>query len=76
MPTVLLFALAILALFALATVAPKLVRLRIRFFKWLHWTWAVRVLEEHFERWVLFFRIVLLGLAAVLFLTGVASALS
>ena len=32
------------------TVAPKLVRLRIRFFKWIHWTWAVRVLEEHFER--------------------------
>ena len=75
MLTVLLFALAILALI-LIPVAPKLVRLRIRFFKWIHWTWAVRVHEEHFERWVLFFRIVLLGLAAVLFLTGVASALS
>jgi len=35
MSTVLLFTLAILALFALATVAPKLVRLRIRFFKWI-----------------------------------------
>ena len=76
MSTVLLFTLAILALFALATVAPKLVRLRIRFFKWIHWTWAVRVLEEHFERRVLFFRIVLLGLAVVLFLVGVRSALS
>ena len=62
-------------LVALATVAPKLVRLRIRFFKWVHWTWAVRVLEEHFERWVLVIRIVLLGLAVVLFLFGVASAL-
>ena len=60
---------------SLATVAPKLVRLRIRFFKWIYWTWAVRVLEEHFERWVLVIRIVLLGLAAVLFLFGVASAL-
>ena len=75
MLTVLLFALAILALI-LIPVTPKLVRLRIRFFKWIHWTWAVRVLEEHFERWVLVIRIVLLGLAVVLFLTGVESALS
>ena len=75
MPTVLLFAVAILALFALAIAAPKLVRLRIRFFKWIHWTWAVRVLEEHFERWVIAIRIVLVGLAVVLFLFGVASAL-
>ena len=71
----LLFTLAILALFALATVAPTLLRLRIRFFKWVHWTWAVRVLEEHFESWVLVIRIVLLGLAVVLFLFGVASEL-
>ena len=63
-------------LVALATVAPKLVRLRIRFFKWIHWAWAVRVHEEHFERVVLFFRIFLLGLAVVLFLVGVRSALS
>ena len=71
----LLFTLAILALFALAMAAPKLLRLRIRFFKWIHWTWAVSVLEEHFERWVLVFRIGLLGLAVVLFLFGVVSAL-
>ena len=75
MLTVLLFALAILALI-LIPVAPKLVRLRIRFFKWIHWTWAVRVLDEHFESRVLFFRIVLLGLAVVLFLVSVRSALS
>ena len=75
MPTVLLFALAILALFALAIAVPKLVRLRIRFFKWIHWTWAVRVLEEHFETRVLVIRIVLVGLAVVLFLLGVSSAL-
>jgi len=75
MSTVLLFTLAILALFALATVAPKLVRLRIRVFKWIHWTWAVRVLEEHFETRVLVIRIVLVGLAVVLFLFGVSSAL-
>ena len=71
----LLFTLAILALFALAMAAPKLLRLRIRFFKWIHWTWAVRVHEEHFERLVVVIRIVLLGLAVVLFLFGVAIAL-
>ena len=75
MSTVLLFTLAILALFALATVAPTLLRLRIRFFKWIHWTWAVRVHEEHFERLGVVIRIVLLGLAVVLFLFGVAIAL-
>ena len=75
MSTVLLFTLAILALFALATVAPKLVRLRIRFFKWVHWTWAVRVLEEHFERWVLVIRIVLLVLAVAILFFRVATAL-
>ena len=75
MLTVLLFALAILALI-LIPVTPMLVRLRIRFFRWIHWAWAVSVLEEHFESVVLFFRIVLLGLAVVLFLVGVESALS
>ena len=71
----LLFTLAILALFALAMAAPKLLRLRIRFFKWIHWTWAASVLEEHFERWVIAIRIFLVGLAVVLFLFGVASEL-
>jgi len=75
MSTVLLVTLAILALFALAIAVPKVVRLRIRFFKWIHWTWAVRVLEEHFETRVLVIRIVLVGLAVVLFLFGVSSAL-
>ena len=62
-------------LVALATVAPKLVRLRIRFFKWVHWTWAVRVTEEHFVRWVLVIRIVLLVLAVALLFFRVATAL-
>ena len=75
MSTVLLVTLAILALFGLAIAVPKVVRLRIRFFKWIHWTWAVRVLEEHFETRVLVIRIVLVGLAVVLFFFGVSSAL-
>ena len=71
----LLFTLARLALFAVAIAVPKLLRLRIRFFKWIHWTWAVRVHEEHFDTLVLLARSVLIGLAGVLFLFGVASAL-
>jgi len=66
---------AVAVLVALATVAPKLMRLRIRFFKWVHWTWTVRVLEEHFERWVLVIRIVLLVLAVALLFFGVATKL-
>ena len=66
---------AVAVLVALAIVAPKLMRLRIRFFKWLHWTLAARVLEEHFERWVLVIRTVLLVLAVALLFFGVATAL-
>ena len=66
---------AVAVLVALATVAPKLMRLRIRFFKWLHWTWAARVTEEHFEIWVLVLRIVLLVLAVALLFFGVATKL-
>ena len=73
MLTVLLFALAILALI-LIPVVPTMVRLRLGFFRWIHWAWAVNVIEEHFERWVLLFRIVLLGLAVVLFLAGLDAA--
>lgn len=66
---------AAVVLVALAIAVPYVVRLRIRFFKWIHWTWAVRVLEEHFETRVLVIRIVLVGLAVVLFLFGFSSAL-
>ena len=66
---------AVAVLAALATVAPKLMRLRIRFFKWLHWNWAARVIEEHFERWVLVLRTVLLVLAVALLFFGVATKL-
>ncbi|SVA94343.1 uncharacterized protein METZ01_LOCUS147197 [marine metagenome] len=67
--TVLQFSIAMLAL-VLIPVVPKMVRLRIRFFRWIHWDWSADVLEEHFERWVFFFRIALLGVATVLFLIG------
>ena len=71
----LLFTLASLALLALAIAMPKVMRLRIRFFKWIHWTWAVRVHEEHFEKLVLLARIVLIGLAVVLLFFGPATKL-
>ncbi len=64
-----LFALAILSLI-LIPLAPKLVRLRIRFFRWLHWNWAANLLEKHFDRWVLLVRIILFVIAAVLLYAG------
>ena len=69
MHTGLLFALAILSLI-LIPLAPKLVRLRIRFLRWIHWNWAVNLLEKHFDGWVLIFRIVLFVIAAVLLFVG------
>ena len=72
MSTGLLFALAILSLI-LMPLAPKLVRLRIRFLRWIHWNWAVNLLERHFQGWVLFFRIILFVIAAMLFYAGWAS---
>ncbi len=64
-----LFALAILSLI-LIPLAPNLVRLRIRFLKWIHWNWAVNLLERHFQGWVLSFRIILFVIAAMLFYAG------
>ena len=65
----LLFAFGILFLI-LVPFAPQVVRLRIRIHKWLHWTWAVNVLERHFQRWVVFFRILLFLIAAFLLSVG------
>ena len=65
----LLFALAFLSLI-LIPLAPKLVWLRIRFLRWLHWNWAVNLLEKHFDGWVLFLRTILLVIGAVLFYLG------
>ena len=50
--------------------APQLVRLRIRFLRWIHWNWAVNLLESHFQSWVVFFRIVLFVIAALLLIAG------
>ncbi len=64
-----LFALAALLLI-LIPLAPKLVRLRIRTLRWIHWDWAVNLLQKHFDGWVLFLRIVLFVIAAVLLYFG------
>ena len=63
------FAIAILCLI-LVPFAPQLVRLRIRFLRWLRWSWAVDLLESHFQRWVVFFRIILLLVAVLLLIVG------
>ncbi len=65
----LLFALAILSLILIPLV-PKLVRLRIRFLKWIHWTWAANLIEKHFDGCVLIRRMILFVIAAVLLYVG------
>jgi hypothetical protein len=69
MPTWLLFALVILSL-ALIPFAPQLLRLRLRFLRWIHWDWAANLLEEYFGRWVMLFRIFLIVIAVVLLYLG------
>jgi hypothetical protein len=69
MATLLLFALAILSL-ALIPFAPQLLRLRLRFLRWIHWDWAANLLENYLDRWVMLVRIVLILIAAVLLYFG------
>ena len=65
MYTWLLFIFAIVVLI-LIPFAPQLVRLRIRFFRWLHWNWAANLLESHFQSWVVWARTLLFVIAAFL----------
>lgn len=62
-----LFFLIAFVLLVLIAFMPKLVRIRIRVLRWLHWGWAANLLENHFRNWVLVFRIVV-AVAAVAFL--------
>lgn len=63
----------VLLALALAVIMPKLLRLRLRVLKWMHWTWAVNLLEEHFDFWVLFGRVMLLVVAVVVALIAFSS---
>ena len=65
MYTWLLFIFAIVVLI-LIPFAPQLMRLRIRFFRWLHWNWAVNLLESHFQSWVVGIRTILFVIAFVI----------
>ena len=58
----------------LIPLVPKLVRLRIRFMRWIHWEWAAKLLEDHFQGWCWFFRIVFFAIATALLLNGLARA--
>ncbi|MYB37308.1 MAG: DUF3810 domain-containing protein [Gammaproteobacteria bacterium] len=62
-----LFAVLVLALIPWV---PELVRLRIRFLRWIHWTWAADILDDHFTGWCWFFRAALASVAIVLFYVG------
>ena len=63
----LLFAVLFLILIPLA---PGVVRLRIRFCRWIRWEWAAKVLEDHFQAWRLFFRVAFSLIAAVFLYVG------
>ena len=65
----LLFALALVSLILIPLV-PKLVRLRIRLLRLLHWNWAANLVEKHFDGRVLASRIILLVIAATLLYFG------
>ena len=65
-----LFFVIAIVLLVLILFMPKLVRLRIRVLRWLHWSWAANLLENHFQTWVLIFRIVLIVAAAVFLYIG------
>ena len=69
MPTWLPIALAVCCLICVP-LTPKLLLLRLRFLKWVHWDWAADLLERHFPRWVLLVRAVLILVAAGLLSTG------
>lgn len=62
-----LFTILGILLLILIPFAPGLVRLRIRILRWLKWNWAVNLLERHFQRWVVFFRVALFLLAILIF---------
>ena len=64
-----LFLFAVLLLI-MVPLAPKLLRLRIRFFRWIHWEWAAKVIEDHFQVWCLFLRVVFLVISVVLLYFG------
>ena len=64
-----LFALAALLL-VLTPWAPQLIRLRLRFFRWIGWDWAANLVEKYFNVWVWIVRIALPTIAAILLYTG------
>jgi len=57
----------------LIPVMPKLLRLRLRFLRWIPWTWAADLLENHFQGWVLFARIAWFAVAMVAVLIAVGA---
>ena len=52
---------------ALIPLAPKLLRVRIRFLRWLHLDWFANLHENHFRTWVIIIRVTLAIVALLLF---------
>ena len=63
MAKLLLVPFAVLVLLLIPLV-PELVRLRIRFLRWIHWTSAANLLDDHFAGWCWFYRVAL-GVVAI-----------
>jgi len=63
--------LAILAL-VMTVFMPQLLRIRIAFFRLVHWQWAVHMHEKHFKGIVLGARIFLLLVSAALLYFGLS----
>jgi DNA-binding SARP family transcriptional activator len=57
-------------LLSLVPLTARLLRLRIRFFRWLHWNWGADLIEDHFDSWVQFVRTVLIVIAVALIFVG------
>jgi len=54
----------------LIPLVPQLLRLRIEFFRWIHWQWAVDVHKQYYDGLVVGIRIGLLIVAAILLWVG------
>ncbi len=56
--------------FALIPLAPKVLMLRIKLFRFLRWNWLAALHEKHFVGFILAARIILAGIAILLLTTG------
>ena len=54
----------------LIPLVPKMMRLRIRFFRFLRWNWLANLHEKHFRGLVIAVRVIMLAIATILLVLG------